>query len=64
MAVVLNVDGNSFRNPSISGFGGIFRRNDGGWLYGFVGNIGISTFNTCRVVSYVSWLESNLGKRV
>jgi len=39
----LNVDGNSFGNPGISGFGGVLRRNDDSWLYGFAGNVGIST---------------------
>jgi len=43
MAVVLNVDGSNFGNPGISGFGGVIRRNDGTWLYGFAGNVGIST---------------------
>jgi len=37
MVVVLNVDGSSFVNPKISGFGGILRRNDGNWLYRFTG---------------------------
>ena len=43
MAVVLNVDGSNFGNPGISGFGGVIRRNDGTWLYGFARNVGIST---------------------
>jgi ribonuclease HI len=43
MAVVFNVDGSSFGNPRISSFCGVLRRNDGSWLYGFVGNVSIST---------------------
>jgi hypothetical protein len=43
MVVVLNVDVNSFGSPEISGFGGVLRRNDGSCLYGFAGNVGIST---------------------
>lgn len=42
-ATVLNVDGSSFGNPGISGFGGVLRRHDGSWIYGFGGNIGFSS---------------------
>jgi len=43
MIVVLNVDGSSFGNLRISDFGGVLRRNDDNWLYGFAENVGIST---------------------
>jgi len=43
MVVVLNIDGNGFGNPSLNGFSGFLRRNDGSWLNGFAGNVGIST---------------------
>lgn len=29
-------------NPGISGFGGFIRTDDGKWVWGFSGNIGIS----------------------
>jgi len=43
MVVLLNVNSNSLENHRISGFGGVIRRSDDSWLYGFVGNVGIST---------------------
>jgi len=42
-ATMLNVDGSNFGNPDISDFGGVLRRHDGSWIYGFGGNIGISS---------------------
>jgi ribonuclease HI len=42
-ATVLNVDGSSLGNPGISGFGGVLRRHDGSWIFGFGGNIGLSS---------------------
>jgi hypothetical protein len=38
--MILNVDGSSIGNPGISGFGGLIRNADGGWVHGFFGNIG------------------------
>ncbi|GAU16251.1 hypothetical protein TSUD_298830 [Trifolium subterraneum] len=40
--MILNVDGSSIGNPGVSGFGGLLRNSDGGWIHGFAGNIGIS----------------------
>jgi len=42
-ATVLNVDGSSFDNPCIFGFGGVLRKYNGTWIYDFGGNIGISS---------------------
>ena len=39
----MNVNSGILENPRISGFGGVLRRSDGSWLYGFAGNVGIST---------------------
>lgn len=39
---ILNVDGSSFGNSSRSGFSGLPCTNEGRWLCGFSGNIGIS----------------------
>jgi len=60
MVVVLNVDGSSFENPRIFSFGGVLRRNDDNWLYRFARNAGVSTNHTCRVVSCVSWLDTDM----
>jgi ribonuclease HI len=38
--MILNVDGSSIGNPGISGFGGLIRNTDGGWVHGFFGNLG------------------------
>jgi ribonuclease HI len=38
--MILNVDGSSIGNPDISGFGGLIRKVDGGWVHGFSGNVG------------------------
>lgn len=40
--VVLNVDGSSLGNLGPSGLGGLLRNEDGVWLSGFTGNIGVS----------------------
>jgi ribonuclease HI len=42
-ATVLIVDGSSLGNLGISGFGGVIRRSDGTWIFGFDGNVGITT---------------------
>ncbi|KAF7814031.1 cytochrome P450 71A1-like [Senna tora] len=41
--IKLNTDGSSFGNPGMAGYGGIFRNEDGGWLCGYSGFIGIRT---------------------
>lgn len=41
--VILNVDGSCFGNPGRAGFGGLLRDDDGTWIAGFLGYIGIST---------------------
>ncbi|KAI5394452.1 hypothetical protein KIW84_061213 [Lathyrus oleraceus] len=38
--MILNVDGSSFGNPVVSGYGGLIRNADDAWVYDFVGNIG------------------------
>ncbi|PNX62229.1 hypothetical protein L195_g061051, partial [Trifolium pratense] len=40
--IILNVDGSNIGNPGVSGFRGLIRNSDGGWIHGFAGNIGIS----------------------
>ncbi|CAI8612715.1 unnamed protein product [Vicia faba] len=40
--IILNVDGSSIGNPSVSGFGGLVRNADGAWVHNFAGNIGYS----------------------
>jgi len=40
--MILNVDGSSLGNPSVSGFGCLLRNDDGAWYSGFSGNIGFS----------------------
>jgi hypothetical protein len=64
MVVVLNVDGSSFKNPGISSFGGILRRNDDNWLYGFAGSVGISTLIHVKLLALYHGFESSLGKRI
>jgi len=58
MGVVLNVDGNSFGNPRISGFGDALHRNDGSWLYGFAGNVGISTVINVELLTLYHGLKA------
>lgn len=41
--MVLNVDGSSLGNPDPSGFGGFLRHSNGEWIFGYAGNVGIST---------------------
>lgn len=41
--VILNVDGSSLGNLGSSGFGGVLRHSNGDWIFGFAGNVGIST---------------------
>jgi hypothetical protein len=41
--MILNVDGSSLGNPSISSLGGLFRNSDDIWIHGFAGNIGFSS---------------------
>jgi ribonuclease HI len=43
IAVILNVDGSSLGNPGPSGFGGVLRQDNGNWIFGFAGTVGIST---------------------
>ncbi|PNX76772.1 ribonuclease H, partial [Trifolium pratense] len=40
--MILNVDGSSIGIPGVSGFGGLIRNSNGGWIQGFARNIGIS----------------------
>ena len=40
--VKLNVDGNSRGNPGYAGFGGLLRNDNGQWIFGFHGSVGIS----------------------
>lgn len=40
--IILNVDGSCCGNPGRAGFGGLLRTNDGRWICGFSGFIGIS----------------------
>jgi ribonuclease HI len=58
MVVVLNVDGNNFGNPRIYGFGGVLCRNDGSWLYGFAGNVCISTIIHVELLILYHGLEA------
>lgn len=39
---ILNVDGSCLGNPGPTGFGGLVRTLEGGWLFGFCGHIGFS----------------------
>ncbi|CAL5206665.1 unnamed protein product [Lathyrus oleraceus] len=38
--MILNVDGSSFGNPVVLGYGGLIRNADDAWVYDFAGNIG------------------------
>ncbi|GAU12548.1 hypothetical protein TSUD_182620 [Trifolium subterraneum] len=40
--MILNVDGSSIGNPSISSFRGLIRNADGAWVRGFFGNLGVT----------------------
>ncbi|PNY07261.1 ribonuclease H [Trifolium pratense] len=40
--MILNVDGSSIGNPSISCFRGLIRNADGAWVHGFFGNLGVT----------------------
>lgn len=40
--MILNVDGSSFGNHDVTGFGGMIQNVDGGWINDFAGNIGYS----------------------
>lgn len=42
------VDDSSLGNPGVSGFGGLFRNSDGGWLHGYAGNIDVSNIFSMR----------------
>jgi ribonuclease HI len=42
IGMILNVDGSSFGNPGVSGFGGLIRNSDDVWVHDFVGNMGFS----------------------
>lgn len=39
--VILNVDGSSFGNQGVTGFGGIFRTKFGDWIQGFARSTGV-----------------------
>lgn len=41
-AVKLNVDGSSKGNPGMAGFGGVIRGDQGRWIVGFQGSLGIA----------------------
>lgn len=40
--VKLNVDGTSRGNPGKAGFGGLLRGDDGRWIFGFKGSMGVA----------------------
>jgi ribonuclease HI len=40
--MILNVDGSSIGNPSVSGYGGLLCTADGTWVHGFFGNLGVT----------------------
>jgi ribonuclease HI len=37
--VALNVDGTSYGNPGITGYGGLIRDHNGSWIIGFSGPV-------------------------
>lgn len=41
--VKVNVDGSSLGNPGKAGFGGVIRDQDGRWICGFYGHLGMGT---------------------
>ncbi|KAK2448759.1 hypothetical protein QL285_008006 [Trifolium repens] len=55
--MILNVDGSSIGNPSISIYGGIIRNADGVWIHGFFGNLGVSNILHAELMAIFKCLQ-------
>jgi hypothetical protein len=59
--MILNVDGSSIGNPSISGYGGIIRNADGVWIHGFFGNLRVSSILHAELMAIFKCSPVSLG---
>jgi ribonuclease HI len=49
-------------NPGVSGFGGVLRRSNGTWIYGFAGNVGNTTVVHAELLTIYHGLKASWEK--
>lgn len=58
---IINVDGSYFGDLGRVGFGGVIRNQDGGWVLGFAGSIGVSEILHVEISALYYGLQYVLG---